>query len=137
MKSKQLTEQEQEYIKLDYTLKDPQERIALVNKIIESLPSEKLTKKYLDIMGEYILDPKTIDERKEKYPIISKNRQTVLSMRETSIEGLSVKYMNNNDLDNKIDDEDLLYKLAINDKNVILTPKYPKSLKKKLILFQS
>lgn len=126
MKSKQLTEQEQEYIKLDYTLKDPQERIALVNKIIESFPSEKLTKKYLDIMGEYILDPKTIDERKEKYPIISKNRQTVLSMRETSIEGLSVKYMNNNDLDNKIDDEDLLYKLAINDKNVILTPKYPK-----------
>ena len=55
MKSKQLTEQEQEYIKLDYTLKDPQERIALVNKIIESLPSEKLTKKYLDIYSKTLV----------------------------------------------------------------------------------
>ena len=37
--------QKSEPIKLDYTLESYEERIDLVNKIIESTPSEKLTSK--------------------------------------------------------------------------------------------
>ena len=45
-----------ETIKLDYTLKTPEERTALVNKIIAAAPSTQLTPKYLEILSNYILD---------------------------------------------------------------------------------
>ena len=42
-------------IALDYTLKTPEERTALVNKIVESATPEQLTPYYLDILGTYIV----------------------------------------------------------------------------------
>lgn len=125
MKSIQLIEEEEKYIKLDYTLEDPAERIALVDKILQSLPPERIKPKYLEKMGDYILMAKTKEERKKDNEIITKNRQKVISGRETSIEGLSGRYMNN-DSDNNLQEEDILYNLAINDKNVYLTQRYPK-----------
>ena len=126
MKSNKLTEEEEKYIKLDYSLEDPADRIALVNKILETIPEDKLTKKYLEEMANYILMLKTKEEKKKQYEIISKNRQTVITERETSIEGLSIKYMNSTNDNTKMQEEDILYNLAINDKNVFLTPRYRK-----------
>ena len=48
-------DQEDDHIKLDYTLETPEERSALVQKVIDSTPPEKLTKKYLEAMADYII----------------------------------------------------------------------------------
>ena len=50
------TSTEFEVIHLDYTLKTPEERTALVNKIIQHADPSQLTHKYLDILSDYILD---------------------------------------------------------------------------------
>lgn len=54
------------HIKLDYTLQSPQERNDLVQKIIDNTPPEKLTKKYLEILADYIIFAMDKTERKEK-----------------------------------------------------------------------
>ena len=43
-------------IKLDYSLKSIAERQELVNKIIAAAAPNQLTPKYLEILGDYILD---------------------------------------------------------------------------------
>ena len=53
-----------EGIKLDYTLETAWERNELVKKIIESLPPEKLTNRYLEILSDYIIF--AMDKEKEK-----------------------------------------------------------------------
>lgn len=54
------------HIKLDYTLKTPEKRSELVEIIIENTPPEKLTKKYLTAMADYIIEAceKEIGEHK-------------------------------------------------------------------------
>ena len=42
-------------LKLDYTIDSPQERTELVKKIVDSLPPQKLTNKYLEILANYII----------------------------------------------------------------------------------
>ena len=106
-------DQEQDYIKMDYTLPTAEARAAKVDEIIANTPQERLTPKYLDRLAEYIVDPITKEERKEKY-ILTKNRMVTVNKRETSYEGLVGKLENG---------EDGLYNMIINDKNVIFTPK--------------
>ena len=57
--------EEKESIKLDYSLKTPAERSALVQKIIDTAPSSQLTDKYLEILSDYILDAISKEEKKE------------------------------------------------------------------------
>lgn len=53
-------------LKLDYTLESPVERNELVKKIIDSLPPEKLTHKYLEVLSNYIIYAMTKEEKKNK-----------------------------------------------------------------------
>lgn len=53
-------------LKLDYTIQSPQERTALVQKIIQSLPPEKINNRYLEIMANYIIFAMTKEEKKKK-----------------------------------------------------------------------
>ena len=112
------------HIKLDYTLKTPEKRNELVKIIIENTPPEKLTKRYLTAMADYIIEAcdKEIDEHK----IIKKSRlNNTIRVRETSLEGLSASFENKyseNGHNNTA--EDYVYNLIIeNDKNIIMTPK--------------
>lgn len=103
-----------EIIKLDYTIQDPQERVQLVNKIVETSPKERLTNKYLQILANYIIFAMDKKEKKEK-KINTENRMVTINKRETSFEGLVGKFENG---------EDGIYNMIIEDKNVLLTPKY-------------
>lgn len=105
---------EQESIKLDYTLKTVEERNALVNRILAEAPSSQLTDKYLEILGNYLLDiTMTKEDKKNKY-ITTTNRQVTIDKRETSYEELVSKFENG---------EDGVYNLINNDKNQYLTHK--------------
>ena len=106
--------EEKEVIHLDYSLKTAEERNALVNKILAEAPPSQLTNKYLEILGDYILDVTlTKEDRKNKY-ITTANRQVTIDKRETSYEGLVSKFENG---------EDGVYNLINNDKNQYLIPK--------------
>ena len=97
-------------VKLDYTLKTAQERA----NFIAQLPKEQLkTKKYLEILADYIVSAMTKEEKKEKL-ILTNNRMVTINKRETSYQGLVSKFENG---------EDGIYNLMIEDKNVLLTPK--------------
>ena len=55
------------YIKMDFSLETPDERNELVKKIIADTPPEKLTKKYIEKLADYIIDNSgTIDELRNK-----------------------------------------------------------------------
>lgn len=100
-------------IKLDYTITSPQQRTALVQKIIDSSPPEKLTNKYIEILSNYILYAMSKQEKKEK-KINTDNRMVTINKREISFQGLISKFENG---------EDGIYSMITNDKNIILTPK--------------
>lgn len=103
----------QEQIILDYTIQSPQKRVQLVQKIIDQTPPEKLTKYYLEKMANYIIFAMTKEERKNK-KINTQNRMVTINKRETSFQGLVMKFENG---------EDGIYNMITNDKNMILTPK--------------
>jgi hypothetical protein len=106
--------EEKEVIHLDYSLKTAEERNALVDKILKEAPSSQLTNKYLEILGDYILDVTLTKEDKKNRYITTANRQVTIDKRETSYEGLVSKFENG---------EDGVYNLINNDKNQYLTPK--------------
>ena len=99
--------------KLDYTLESPEERIALVDKIVNETPPEQLTHRYLEILADYIVFAMDKEERKKKH-IVTDNRMVTINKRETSFEGLISKFENG---------EDGIYNMIANDKNIIFTPK--------------
>lgn len=103
-----------EQLKLDYTIQDPEARTELVKKIVENTPPEKLNNKYLQILADYIIFAMTKKEKKQKN-INTDNRMITINRRETSFQGLVGKFENG---------EDGIYNMIINDKNVLLTPKY-------------
>ena len=109
----QQAEKADEDIKLDYTIESPQERTKLVQRIVESLPPERLTSRYLEILADYIIFAMTKQERKSK-KINTDNRMVTINKRETSFEGLVSKFENG---------EDGIYNLITEDKNIIFTPK--------------
>ena len=98
-------------IKLDYTLESPEERKALVEKIIAETPD--ITPAYLEILGNYLVLCMEKQERKERN-ILTDNRMTTVNKRECSFEGLVSQLENG---------EDGIYNLVNEDKNVIFQPK--------------
>ena len=103
-----------EPIKLDYSLKLPEERKALVEKICANASPSQLTPKYLEILGDYILEASITKEDKKNRKIMTKNRLITINKRETSYEELVSKFENG---------EDGVYNLINEDKNFYLEPK--------------
>ena len=115
-------ENQENTIKLDFTLSTPEERIELVNKILEVTPQEKLTNKYLEILADYIIF--AINKKDNNKKIITENRSVTINKRETSLEGLAAIFNTNSENNSNSLKEDSLYNLIIDsDKNIILTPK--------------
>ena len=112
--NKNENEPDQNVLRLDYSLENPEDRVKLVNKIVENTPPQKLNNKYLQILADYIIFAMTKLEKKEKN-INTDNRMVTINKRETSFQGLVGKFENG---------EDGIYNMIINDKNVLLTPKY-------------
>ena len=100
-------------LKLDYTIQSPEERNELVKKIVDSLPPQKLTNRYLEILADYIIFAMTKEEKKSKQ-INTDNRMITINKRQTSFQGLVGKFENG---------EDGIYNLFTEDKNIIFTPK--------------
>lgn len=106
-------DQTQQIIKLDYTIQEPEERVKLVQKIVDNTPQERLTNRYLQILADYIVFAMDKKQKKQK-KINTQNRMVTINKRETSFQGLISKFENG---------EDGIYNMIINDKNVLLTPK--------------
>lgn len=104
----------QEPIKLDYSLKLPEERKALVEKICANATPSQLTPQYLEILSNYILDAAMTKEEKKKKLITTNNRQITIDKRETSYEELVSKFENG---------EDGVFNLINTDKNAYLEQK--------------
>lgn len=98
-------------IKLDYTIESPEERKALVEKIIAETPD--LTPAYLEILADYLVLCMEKQEKKEK-KILTDNRMATVNKRECSFEGLAAQMENG---------EDGIYGLMSESKNVIFQPK--------------
>lgn len=103
----------QETIKLDYNIQSPQQRTALVYRIIESQPPEKLTHRYLQILSDYIVFALTKEQKRSKI-INTDNRMITINKRETSFQGLACKFQAG---------QDSIYNFITEDKNIIFTPK--------------
>lgn len=98
-------------IKLDYTIESPEERKALVEKIIEETPD--ITPAYLEILADYLVMCMEKQEKKEK-KILTENRMATVNKRECSFEGLADQLENG---------EDGIYSLINDSKTVIFQPK--------------
>lgn len=98
-------------IKLDYTLDSPEERLALVNKILEETPDPSPA--YLEILADYLVLCMEKQERKER-KMLTENRMATINKRETSFEGLVAQFENG---------EDGIYNLISENKNQIFQPK--------------
>lgn len=107
---------------LDYSLKTNEERVELVNKIIASTPPEKLTKQYLEILADYIINPNTIEQRSLEHPVITKNRQISLNKHEMSLEGFTDKLNSNSDA--KLQKDDIIYTYGLTDRKAYLSSRY-------------
>lgn len=98
-------------IKLDYSLTTPEERKALVEKILEENPDPN--PQYLEILADYLILCMEKQEKKER-KILTENRMATVNKRETSFEGLVSQFENG---------EDGIYGLITEDKNQIFRPK--------------
>lgn len=107
-------------MKLDYSLTTPEERVNFVNKLLENTPSEYMTSQELNYISDYLLfvsdKCQTTKERKEEYPITTKNREVTINKRQISLEET---------ISNLENGEDGLYALIRNDKNQLLDKKEP------------
>lgn len=105
-------------MKLDYSLKTPEERIAYVNNLLENTPAEQLRSQYLTYMSDYILfvadKNQTKKEYKQEHPIVTKNREVTINKRQVSFEEIISTLENG---------EDGLYARITNDKNQIMDRK--------------
>ena len=98
---------------LDYSLTTPEERTECVKKVIASTPKEKLTNKYLNYLGDYILFIREKGQTKG-HNLLTKNRETIIRKREQSYE----------DMVNTLEGgENALHALINNDKNQLLDHK--------------
>ena len=97
--------------KLDYTIESPEERKALVEKIIAENPN--LTPAYLEFLADYLVLCMEKQEKRQK-KILTENRMSTVNKRECSFEGLAAQMENG---------EDGVYGLMREDKNVLFQPK--------------
>ena len=98
-------------IKLDYTLESPEERVALVEGLLDENPQPN--SKYLEILADYLILCMEKQEKKER-KILTDNRLMTVNKRETSFEGLVSQLENG---------EDGIYNLISENKNQIFQPK--------------
>lgn len=98
-------------MKLDYSINNFEERKAIVEKILEEDPHP--TKKYLEILSDYLVFCMSKEEKKEK-KILTENRLTTIDKRETSYEGIVSRFENG---------EDGVYNILSSEKNTIFRPK--------------
>ena len=111
---------------LDNTITDPAERIKIVEDILAKTPSEKLTPYILTVLSNYIIFTMDKKERLQNY-IMTKNHKQTIMKREVSLEKFAENIANkksNWDKD-KISNDDILYELAVNDKNILFSPRNP------------
>jgi hypothetical protein len=85
----------------------------LVARIIEETPKENLTNRYLEILGDYVMDAITKEE-KRSHMYLTENRLVTVNKRETSYEGLVEKLENG---------EDGIHNLISDNKNEFLQHK--------------
>lgn len=102
------------YIKMDYTLKTPEERNAKVEEILANTSPERLTPTYLSKLADYIIFGGMTKKEKKEKNILTSNHMITVNKRETSFEGLVGKLENG---------EDGIYNMITNDKNIIFAPK--------------
>lgn len=98
-------------IKLDYTIESPEERNALVQKILEENPD--ITPAYMEVLADYLILCMEKQERKER-KVLTDNRMATVNKREVSFEGLVSQLENG---------EDGIYNLVSDNKNIIFQPK--------------
>lgn len=96
-------------IRLDFSIKDPRERVKLVQRIVDNAAPERLTPKYLEILADYIV---FVDTKQKD--VISENHLVTIHKREISFQGLAAQLENG---------EDGIYNMIANDKNILFTPK--------------
>ena len=98
-------------MKLNYNLETVEERLEVVQKILEENPNP--SEKYLEILSDYLVIPIEKKERKERY-ILTENRLSTINKRETSLEGLTEQLENG---------EDGIYNIINESKLTLLQPK--------------
>lgn len=98
-------------MKLDYKLKTPQERLELVEKILDETPEPSA--QYLESLTDYLIFGMEKEEKRQK-KILTENRLATVDKRETSFEGLVSQFENG---------EDGIYNLISDNKHAFLTPK--------------
>jgi hypothetical protein len=98
-------------VKLDYTLTTPEERVKLVEQILEENPDPN--DKYLEVLADYLILCMETQEKKER-KILTENRMATVNKRETSFEGLVSQLENG---------EDGIYNLMNDSKVTIFQPK--------------
>ena len=98
-------------MKLNYNLETVEERLEVVQKILEENPNP--SEKYLEILSDYLVIPIEKKERKERY-ILTENRLSTINKRETSLEGLTEQLENG---------EDGIYNIMNESKVTLLQPK--------------
>lgn len=99
-------------LKLDYTIESPEERVKLVEKILEETPNPN--EAYLETLTNYIIFAMDKQERKQK-KILTDEHMVTVNRRETSYEGLAAQFENG---------EDGIYTLIDeHNKNTIFKPK--------------
>lgn len=94
-------------VKLDYTLTTPEERVKLVEQILEENPDPN--EKYLEVLADYLILCMEKQEKKER-KLLTDNRMATVNKRETSFEGLVSQFENG---------EDGIYNLITENKNTI------------------
>ena len=101
------------YIKMDFSIESPEDRVQKVNEIIANTPSEKLTPYYIEKLTDYIIFAMDKKERLQNNVLTSNHMKTV-NDREFSFEGLIERLENG---------EDGIYSMIANDKNIIFSQK--------------
>lgn len=111
---------------LDKNVTDPKERVKIVEDILAKISPEKLTATDLTALSNYIIFSMDKKERLQNY-ILTKNHKQVILRREVSLEKFAETIASkkpNWDKD-KINNDEVLYELAVNDKNILFSPKEP------------
>lgn len=102
-----------QYVKMDYSLEEPIDRVSKVKEIIANTPSEKLTPYYIEKLTDYIIFAMDKKERLQNN-ILTSNHMKTVNDREFSFEGLIERLENG---------EDGIYSMIANDKNIIFSHK--------------
>ena len=82
-----MEEKTTDYIKMDFSLENPIDRVNKVNEIIANTPSEKLTPYYIEKLTDYIIFAMDKKERLQNN-VLTLNHMKTVNDREFSFEGL-------------------------------------------------